>query len=287
MGGTDATVISGVCYAVHDGVELRADVYLPEGAGPFPALVMYHGGAWTKGTRASYASWGRYLARHGYVAVSADYRLATSERTAFPESLWDAKAAVQFVRGSAEDYRVDPGRIGVMGGSAGGHLAALVALTAREPSLANPYPDPHAALDASASVAITMAGTFDMLERWEYDQLDRPPGDSSAELYLGGTPMSVRRRYYEASPIFHASRENAHGTRWLIAWGTEDDVSSPERQSLRFSQSLKRAGALVRHAPIVGAPHFFYFETEVDEPGSFSSLLAARMLTFLRAWSGW
>jgi acetyl esterase/lipase len=69
--------VTGVRFATHDGQELFADAYVPGAAGPRPGFVLLHGGAFTKGTRTSYAPWSRYLATRGYVALTADYRLAT------------------------------------------------------------------------------------------------------------------------------------------------------------------------------------------------------------------
>jgi acetyl esterase/lipase len=277
----------GLLFAQHDGEPLRADAYLPAGEGPFPAFVLLHGGAFTKGTRTSYAAWGRFLASCGYVALSADYRLANPARTTFPECVWDAKAAVQYLRGSAKDLRVDPSRIGVLGGSAGAYLAAMVALTAEEAAFANPYPDPFRDLSAAVSVVIPMAGLFDLLKTWAHDRTFRPPGDAPLELLLGGSPLTARRRYYEASPLYYASERNARGTKWLIAWGTHDEVSPPEDHSLALAGQLQLAGALVRLAPIVGSPHFWYMEAGPDEPGSASAHLAGRLLGFLRTWCGW
>ncbi len=277
----------GLLVGVHDGVELRADAFIPDGEGPFPAFVMVHGGAFVKGNRSSYAPWGRFLAQRGYAALSASYRLAAPGRPTFPEALWDVKAAVQHLRGDAARLRVDPARIGIMGGSAGGNLAAMVALTANEAALANPYDDPHRAQSAAVSVVVPMAGLMDAVACWEFDQISRPPGDQPLERYLGGTPLDQRRRYYEASPVFHASAANAKGTRWLITWGERDEVVPPAANSEALVRELQLAGALVRVAPIPGAGHFWYMEGEVMEPGTISAQFAPRLLGFLRTWSGW
>jgi acetyl esterase/lipase len=277
----------GLLVATHDGVELRADAFIPDGEGPFPAFVLVHGGAFVKGDRSSYAPWGRFLATRGYAALSASYRLATAERATYPEAIWDIKAAVQHLRGAAAGLRVDPGKIGIIGGSAGGYLAAMVALTANDPAFANPYPDPFRDVSAAVSVAVPMAGLMDLVACWEFDRVSRPPADQPLERYLGGTPLTQRRRYYEASPVFHASAANAKGTRWLIAWGLEDEVVPPVSNSKALVGELQLAGALVRVAPIPGAGHFWYMEGEVEAPGSMSAKLAPRLLGFLRTWSGW
>ncbi|MBI3075728.1 MAG: alpha/beta hydrolase fold domain-containing protein [Deltaproteobacteria bacterium] len=271
-------------YATHDGVELKGDLYAPAGPGPFPALVLFHGGGWQAGSKAGWASWGNYLARHGYVAFAAAYRLSKPNRPSFMESIWDTKAAVQYLRGRAAQLKVDPDRIGAMGASAGGHLAAMLALTGDNQKFANPYAaDPHRSASARIKVAIPVYGVFDMIQQWEHDQLARPR-DQITEKYLGGTPVDIRERFYEASPLYHASRQNAQGTRWLVAWGTKDDIVDSDRQSEVFVAHLKRAGATVRTVPIDGAPHFWLNDAPVDQEGSHNAYFAPRLLNFLRSY---
>lgn len=277
----------GIPVAVHDGHELLADAFVPDGEGPFPAVVLLHGGAFIKGDRGSYAPWGRWLAAQGYVGLSASYRLATPGRTTYPQAIWDVKAAVQHLRGAAPELRVDPDRIGILGGSAGGYLAAMIGLTATDPAFANPYPDRYRDVDASVSVVVPMAGLFDLVRLWEHDRTARPQVAGPLELFLGGTPFDERRRYFEASPIFHASTANARGTKWLLTWGTHDEVAPPESQSIAMAGQLQMAGALVRLCAIPGAAHFWYMEGEVESPGSYNAHFASRLLGFLRTWCGW
>lgn len=277
----------GLVAGVHDGVELLADAFIPDGDGPFPAFVMVHGGAFVKGNRSSYHPWGRFLAERGCVGLSASYRLATPGNPTYPEAIWDVKAAVQLLRGRAGELRVDPDRIGIMGGSAGGYLTAMVALTANDPQFANPYDDPHKGESAAVSVAVPMAGLMDLVACWEYDRTSRAPGDNPLERFLDGTPLDQRRRYYEASPVFHASTANAKGTRWLITWGERDEVVPPATNSEALVRALQLAGATVRVAPIPGAGHFWYMEGEVLIPGAISAQFAPRLMGFLRTWAGW
>jgi acetyl esterase/lipase len=279
--------IPGRVLAVHDGEALLGDAFIPDGGGPFPGLVLVHGGAFFKGSRASFASWGRFLASHGYVALSADYRLAAPGRTTFPACIWDVKAAVQHLRASAEELRLDPARVGIMGDSAGGYLAAMVGLTAREPRFRNPYPGPLQAERDAVDVVVPIAGLFDLAQAWRHDQRLRPPGLQPLELFLGGSPMEQRGRYVEASALTYVTAGNVRGTKWLISWGTHDEVVPPEDHSMILAAELRRAGGLVRIDPIPGAPHFWEMETEAAEPGSYNAHFAGRLLTFLRTWSSW
>ena len=273
-----------IVYAVHDGFELKGDLYAPEGPGPFPALLLIHGGAWQMGSKNQWTSWGPYLAGHGYTAFAISYRLSTPKTPSFMESIWDVKAAVQFLRSRASDLRVDPGRIAGVGLSAGAHLVSMLTLAGDDPRFRSPHEEASGRGSAKLNAAIVVAGVYDLITQWEHDQLHRPM-DQMTEKYLGGTPMDARERFYEASPIYHASRQNAEDTRWLIAWGTEDDVVDPESQAKAFATHLKRAGAVVRTATIVGGAHFWLIDSSVEEgPNPY---LAGQLLTFLRTWAGW
>ena len=126
-----------ITYGKAGDTELKLDLARPQGDGPFPAIVFIHGGGWCEGNRQGYRGQIQEAARRGYVAVTIDYRLmkfdrakkeTTTATTIFPAQIHDAKAAVRWVRANAQKYHVDPNRIGVTGGSAGGHLSLLVGL---------------------------------------------------------------------------------------------------------------------------------------------------------------
>src|SRR5262249_58735362 len=118
---------STVTYATHDGVALQGDLYLPEGAGPFPALVAVHGGGWQQGARNSFQHWGPHLAARGYGLFAISYRLAKKGTKTFPQAVHDVVAAVQVLRAHAAQYRIDPNRLGLFAASAGAHLSPLAA----------------------------------------------------------------------------------------------------------------------------------------------------------------
>jgi acetyl esterase/lipase len=266
-------------YANHDGVALLGDLYRPSAPGAYPALLLIHGGGWTRSSRANHRFWGPYLAQHGYVAFSADYRLATPDRPTYPQNVHDLKAAVQFLRGMGTAISVDVDRIGAMGESAGGHLAALLALSGDSPKLANPHSgDPHHHASTRLKVAVPIYGVFDLLSQWEHELPGRPR-DVVTEIYLGGSPMEIRDVFYEASPISWTTIHNNQAD-FLVVWGTADDMVDFEKQSLPFVTALRRAGNYTRTVPIVGAPHFWIAEP-LEEPHSYTGFLAPKLLRFL------
>jgi acetyl esterase/lipase len=115
-------------YATHDGVALAGDYYVPKGPGKFPVVVAMHGGGWQLGDRSTFRFWGPYLAQHGIALFTIEYRLSKPGQPSYPKSVQDVRAAIQFVKYKADDLKVDPQRVALMGGSAGAHLAALAAL---------------------------------------------------------------------------------------------------------------------------------------------------------------
>jgi acetyl esterase/lipase len=242
-------------------------------------LLLIHGGAWQRSSRATYRYWGPYLAEHGYVAFSVDYRLATKTQHTYPQNVHDVKAAVQYLRGRGQAIKVDPERIGAMGDSAGGHLSALLALSGDSPKLASPYAeDVYAGVSTRLKVSVPVYGVLDLLRQWEHDQLARPT-DQITEIYLGGSPMAIRDVFYEASPI-NWTAFHTNGIPFLVVWGTADDVVEPESQSIPFYTALKRAGNTTWIVSVQGAPHF-WIQEPLDEPHSYSGFLAPKLLRFL------
>lgn len=279
MNEKTCVIRNNLTYATHDGVDLQGDLYVPAGPGPFPVVVNVHGGYWRRGARDTYQYWGPYLAARGYAGFTVSYRLTKPGRKTYPEVVHDIRAAVQFMRGRAEEFRLNPDRIALWGNSAGAHLAALVALAGDSPLFANGYPnDPHAALSTGVKVLIGTYGIYDLIAQWRHSQLGNP-GDNLVECFLGESPAQNRRIYFDASPISHAIAANNKTAVFLI-WGTEDDVVDYRTQSLEFLQALKQAEFQVRPCVVHGAPHY-WLSDPIEEPGSHSGFVAPRLLRFL------
>ena len=212
---------NGVSYATHDGVSLLGDLYLPAGAGPFPALVGVHGGGWQAGARNAFQFWGPYLAARGYALFAISYRLAKKGQKMFPQAVNDVLAAVQFVRGSAGELKIDPERIGLFGASAGGHLASLAALGGA--SFQGAYPnDAHAKVSSKVKALIGVYGVYDLVEMWQRYLL-QSPRENNIENFMGASPMDDPKLYFEASSINYATFANNH-IGVLLSVGTEDDL---------------------------------------------------------------
>jgi acetyl esterase/lipase len=270
-----------ILYAVHDGAELLADLYFPQETDKAPVLVAVHGGGFQVGDRKFYRYWGPYLAAHGYAVFSIEYRLMKPGLKTWPGAAYDTKAAIQFVRANAAEFGLDAERIGLIGDSAGAHLASLVALAGAEPLLSTENRgDPHAAVSGNVKAVIGFYGVYDMLAQWEHDQVTRPR-DQITEKFLGCSPMVSRRTFFDASPLSYATVDK-NSTRFLLVYGREDDIVDPVSQSDRFLTALKQAGFFARNIVVPGAGHFWASDP-VDEPGSFGAYVGPRLLRFLAA----
>jgi acetyl esterase/lipase len=138
----------------------KCDVYIPSGEwkNNRPAVLFIHGGGFKGGDKAEFrsASVCADLARAGYVAVSCNYTLSTKEKPgAWPQNIADCRDAVRWMRKNATDLGINPQRIAVAGGSAGGYLALMVGLTDEKPELGG---DPKAAISSKVSAIIDMYG---------------------------------------------------------------------------------------------------------------------------------
>jgi acetyl esterase/lipase len=274
----EVTTKSGIVYAEHDGTKLVGDLYLPKGRAKAPVLVAIPGGGWQGGSSRFYWYWGLFLARNGYAVFAIDFRLGKAG--AYPAAVYDAKTAVQFVRAKAADFDIDPDRIGLMGASSGGHLAALLALAGDQYTTAY-RDDPNAAVPANVKAVVAFYGVYDMVAQWTHE-LTAHPHDNLVEKFLGAAPMQNRRIYFEASPISYATVDR-NQVRFLLIHGTDDDIVDPASQSGAFQTALSQAGFFVRRIIIPGAGHFWASDPFESEPRSYSALAVPRLLRFLES----
>jgi acetyl esterase/lipase len=158
---------------------LQGDLYQPLGEGPFPAVIVVHGGGWNSRDRTDMDAVSRKLAQRGYVALNIDYRLAP--RFLFPASSEDVRAAIGWLRTHADELGVDRGRIGGWGYSAGAHLVALAA-TADAP--------------AEARLQAVVAGGTPA-------DLPHYPVSPIISRYIGAPFADARDQWLAASPVTH------------------------------------------------------------------------------------
>ncbi|MGV9709506.1 alpha/beta hydrolase fold domain-containing protein [Gordonia sp. NPDC003424] len=177
---------------------LLLDLYLPDQpSGTTPVVIWLHGGGWFTGDRTLAPDLWTYFADAGLAMASIDYRL-TGEAI-FPAQLHDVRAAIRFLRRNAVDLGIDPGRIGIWGASAGGHLAALAGLTGHLPTL----PGEDAEGDASVQAVAESYGPVDLTEADVAPGAPLPgtdPRNSPETRLIGGLPDEQPARARDASP---------------------------------------------------------------------------------------
>jgi len=212
--------------------------------------VIIHGGGWWTGDKAKNREQniGTTLAANGYVCISINYILATKEVPTWPENLYDCKRVVRFLRKNADAYRVEPNNIGVIGGSAGGHLAAMVAVTGPQDNLEPP--GPYAGFSSAVQAAVPMYGIHNLMT------FEDTKG--AAAQYLGVSKQKDPDLWELASPINHI---DAGDPPFLILHGTADKTV-PIEQSVELYNKLKRSGVPARLVIVEGAPHTFDLQPE-------------------------
>jgi acetyl esterase/lipase len=261
-------VVTNVAYLAPDRAE-KLDLYLPTppvpGAPASPAVVWIHGGGWTGGTKNE----GRAkeicgtLAAAGYVAVSIDYRLGAG---AWPTNLYDCKNAVRFLRAHAAEYHLDPHRIAVAGGSAGGHLALMVGLTADDPAFeptgaATPYPK----ISSSVRAIVDLYGITNLLTRRKPDPTGKPTDevvDGNATKVYGATREANPTLWRDASPVTHVQKNSPPV---LIMHGLADTTVDHD-QATELAAVLKKAGTTHELHLIEGIGHTFDLEKWNKKP---------------------
>jgi acetyl esterase/lipase len=243
-------------FASPDGHPLRLDVYQPQANDTskalLPAVIVIHGGSWSSGIKSDFAHYNRWLAQDGRVVFDVEYRLAKSEQR-FPAQIMDIKCAIAWVKSHAAQYRVDPGRIALLGRSAGGQLALLAAYTANNPTLQS---NSCNAQDTGVSAVISFYGPTDLA--WDYTHPGRPDVIDTPrvlENYLGGPPASEPQAYASASPIEHV---NAQSPPTLFLHGGHDQLVLSENVE-RIIPKLAAAGVPFTYIYLPWANHGFDF----------------------------
>ncbi len=244
-----------VTYGKAGETELKLDLARPDGDGPFPAIVFIHGGGWSQGSRQSYRGQIEDAARRGYVAATISYRLmqfdeskkeTTTATPNFPAQIHDAKAAVRWLRANAKKYNVDPDRIGVTGGSAGGHLSLLVGLTDPAANLEGDSGNPEQSSRVQA--VVNVFGPTDMASCHEKSSVAW-----IFRLFMGGTPAEAAERYKAASPITYVSEDDPP----VLTLHGDQDALVPIEQARKLDEKMKAAGASHTLMVFAGQGHGF------------------------------
>jgi acetyl esterase len=228
-----AVVRPNLVYGVAGGIPLRLDECTPDGAGPFPAVIIVHGGGWTAGDkRRDVSVLCPPLTSAGLAWFSINYRLAP--QSPYPACLNDVETAIRWVKAQAADFNVDPQRIALLGESAGGQLVEMAAVEATPETRVAAVVPFYGPCDLMAEFR-DRGLTNSMVALFGRPQLD----PKMAELMRGASPLNF---VHSGLPPF------------LLVHGTGDHIVSYE-QSVRFQAKLRDQGVPCDLITIPGGLH--------------------------------
>ena len=236
-------LVEDIVYAKVGDRELKLDLMMPdEGDGPFPGLIVIHGGAWRAGSKKDVRSIMELAAKRGYVAISPQYRFCPQDL--FPKQVYDVKSAVRWFRIHAEEYKFDPERLGATGYSAGGHLALMLGVTGPDDGLEGDAP--------SGSPSTRVQAVVNYFGPTDFAATDIP--EVSKPLlrdFLGGTPSEKPEETKSASPITYVTKDDPP---MLTFQGTKDPLV-PHTQAEKLADAQTAAGVPGRVELLIGAGH--------------------------------
>ena len=242
-GDPQISTVNDLVYSTVGGTDLRLDLATPvAGAGPFPAVVVFYGGAWRTGNK-----WGNRpilaeFARRGFVAIAPQYRHCPANR--FPAQVHDAKAAVRWLRSHATDYRIDSDHIGAMGFSAGAHLSLMLGVTGPADGLEGDAP-----ADSPTTRIQAVVNYFGPTDLAATDI--SPFSRALVRDFLGAPAVDRPQLAALASPITYVDRADPP---ILTFHGTADSIV-PVTQATRLSEAMTRSGVAGRTELLSGSGH--------------------------------
>jgi len=247
------TLQKDIVYARAGSKKLHLDMFKPKNSNRLlPAILFFHGGGWVWGRKEDMTQNAAELASKGYVTFTVEYRLAREAQ--YPACVDDAKAAVRWIKSNAKKIGVNPDKIGVVGSSAGGHIAAMLGVTPYKKFIGEFIgpKDPSADVHAVA----TLSGVVDMLALYPRDSF-------SPVVLLGTSPKEDERAYMEASPIYLATKTPS---KFLFIHGSDDHLGIVD-EMIEMAEKLKNANVEAEVFVIDGGEHDFLRHKEYRSQG--------------------
>lgn len=228
----------GKVYVQRESGPLEADLYVPRGEGPFPGVLVVHGGAWHLGTRAQLSGFAQMLASHGFTAVAISYRLAPKHL--FPAQIEDCKAAVRWMRCHARPLKLDPEHLGAYGYSAGGQLVALLATTDADDGLEGEEDADAASDELSADSTRPISTRLQAVVAGgaPCDFRLLPLDNGKLAFWLGGTRRERAEQYRLASPSTFVTADDPP----MLLFHGEKDALVPLASPMAMRQALAKVG---------------------------------------------
>lgn len=245
----DVDLDADVEYAKVGDISLKVDVLTPKTKSdkPRPVIVFIHGGGWQSGNKRGGVFGLRPLVATGdYVGVSVQYRL--TDVASWPAQIHDCKAAIRWVRANAAKYGIDPERIGVWGGSAGGHLVSLLGTSGGVAEIEGDLGTKEGS--SRVQCVVDFCGPSDFLA-FDAENPKLKTANSAISKLLGGPLREKQEVAKQASPITYVTKDDPP---FLVVHGTADAIV-PVDQADRFHKALTAAGVDSKYVRIVGGSH--------------------------------
>lgn len=240
-------------YARAGELGLKLDLYVPEGAkAPLPLLIWIHGGGWSGGSKDQCPA--LPFSARGYVVASVEYRLTGV--APFPAQIEDCRAALRWLRANAEKYQIDPKHVGVWGGSAGGHLVALLGTS--EDRTAWDTVGGNTDQSCRVQAVCDFFGPADLTRIGAGGRAGR--AESPVGRLLGGPLAEKQAEARTASPVTYVSADDPP---FFIVHG-DKDMTVPLEQSERLYDVLKKAGVDVSIRRVKNGGHGFRPDSDCD-----------------------
>lgn len=222
-------VVADVIYTGDSAPRLALDIYLPAGNGPFPSVLMIHGGGWKKGDKADMAGISADLAGEGFLVFTPNYRLAPPGGSShFPDPLMDLRIALEWVRQNAATYHGSGAKVGVVGSSSGANLAGML-----------------------GTVGIAGSTRADVVVSWS-GGMDLPVNQNGTRKnYLGCAYDACPATWMDASPISHVDPGEAP----FYLTNSEGDTVVHVEEARNMQAALQQAGVPNRLDVVAGSCH--------------------------------
>ncbi len=245
------TAFTQIPYAQDGSPYHVMDAYIPDGAGPFPALLFIHGGGWTTGDRSEFQGMAEFYARRGLAGFTVEYRTAAPGLPSWPKVLHDVLLAAEHICQNATLYRIDSQRIGAVGFSAGAHLASLLGTL----SGSEPFLEGVTLMSGRLRLIVDYAGPTDL--EFIGRNGTRTPGYARIidliRILIGTDYETDPTSWREASPATYITENDPV---FVIAHGTADDIV-PIAISRTFSLQLEEKGVETHLVVVDQAGHGF------------------------------
>jgi len=251
-----------IVYAQYGSRAMHLDLYLPRQGAALPAVVWVHGGGWSGGDKTRFRRQAALLAAHGIAGACIEYRL--SGEVTFPAAIYDVKASVRWLRANAAKYRINPGRIGAAGGSAGGHLVALLGASPTIAEFEGAGGNPGVSSKVMAVAPIYPVTDFVPAGK------NNPSAANSIAKFLGATYAENPGIWVKASPVTYITKD---APPFFFLHGDEDKLVD-YHQSTEMAAKLKAAGVEAEIFIAKGAGHGFangpqWFQPALDRIQAF------------------